>query len=367
MMQLQQLIAHLESIAPASYQEAYDNSGLIVGDPQQEVRQALVSLDCTEAVLDEAIRTGSDLVISHHPIVFKGLKRFTGRTYVERVVMKAIRHGIALYAIHTNLDNVRDGVNAMIANRLGLKNGAILDPKRGLLRKLSVFVPDEHADKVRDALFAGGAGHIGDYDECSYNTAGYGTFRGGASANPFVGEKGMQHREPEVRIEVVFPAHRERQVVLSLMEAHPYEEPAFDIYTIDNAHNQVGSGMTGFLDTPMDERAFLEHVRQALGATVIRHTALRGKMVQKVAVCGGAGSFLLSKAIAAGADFFISADYKYHEFFDADEKIVIADPGHFESEQFTSDLLLEIIKKKFPNFAIRLAETNTNPVNYYYS
>lgn len=367
MMQLRELIAHLERIAPASYQEPYDNSGLIVGDPTQEVKQALISLDCTEAVIDEAIRAGCDLVISHHPIVFKGLKRFTGGSYVERVVMKAIRHGIALYAIHTNLDNVREGVNAMIAKRLGLKNTAILDPKKGLLRKLVVFVPEEHAEQLRDALFAGGAGHIGDYDECSYNTAGYGTFRAGASANPFVGEKGNRHREPETRIEVIFPAHRERQVVLSLMESHPYEVPAYDIYTIDNAHEQVGSGMTGFLEIPMEEREFLERLRKALGAQVIRHTALRGKMVHKVAVCGGAGGFLLGKAIAAGADFFVTADYKYHEFFDADGKIVIADPGHFESEQFTSDLLLEIITKKFPNFAIRLAETNTNPVNYYYS
>lgn len=366
-MQLGKLIAHLERIAPASYQESYDNSGLIVGDPTQEVRQALISLDCTEAVVDEAIRTGSDLIISHHPIVFSGLKRFTGNTYVERVVMKAIRHGIALYAIHTNLDNVREGVNAMIARRLGLKNTAILAPKSGLLRKLVAFVPDGHADRVRDALFAGGAGHIGDYDECSYNTAGYGTFRAGASANPFVGESGMRHRESEARIEVVFPGYRERAVIMHLMEAHPYEVPAYDIYTIDNVHEQVGSGMTGVLETPMDERAFLERVRHALGAQVIRHTALRGEMVRKVAVCGGAGSFLLDRAIAVGADFFVTADYKYHEFFDADGKIVIADPGHFESEQFTSDLLLEIITKKFPNFAIRLAETNTNPVNYYYS
>lgn len=367
MIQLQQIIAHLEQIAPSSYQEAYDNSGLLVGDPQQTVNQALVSLDCTEEIVDEAIRTGADLIISHHPIVFAGLKRFTGRTYVERVVMKAIRHGIALYAIHTNLDNVQEGVNAVIASRLGLKNTAILDPKQGQLRKLVVFVPGAHAERVRDALFAGGGGHIGGYEECSYNSEGYGTFRGGEDAKPFVGEKGVRHQEAEVRIETVFPAYRQRQVVLSLMEAHPYEEPAFDIYNLENAHGHVGSGMTGFLDSPMDERDFLEHIKQSLQATVIRHTALRGRPVHKVAVCGGAGGFLLGKAIAAGADFFITADYKYHEFFDAEGKIVIADPGHFESEQFTSQLLLEIIRKKFPNFAIRLAETNTNPINYYYS
>ncbi len=365
MMQLQQLISHLEHVAPPSYQEAYDNSGLIVGDPRQVVSQALVSLDCTEEVVDEAIRTGSDLIISHHPIVFKGLKRFNGNTYVERVVMKAIRHGIALYAVHTNLDNVDEGVNGMIAKRLGLRNTAILDAKKGQLRKLVVFVPDEHAERVRNALFAVGGGHIGDYDECSYNSVGYGTFRGGADSNPFVGEKGLRHQEREVRIETIFPAHRERQIVLSLMEAHPYEEPAYDIYSLENQYDRVGSGMTGFLEEPMEERAFLAHIKRSLQATVIRHTALRGRPVHKVAVCGGAGGFLLGKAIAAGADFFITADYKYHEFFDAEGKTVIADPGHFESEQFTSHLLLEIITKKFPNFAIRLAETNTNPINYY--
>lgn len=365
MMQLKELIAHLEQVAPPSYQEPYDNSGLIVGHPAQEVRQALVSLDCTEDVIDEAIRSGSDLVIAHHPIVFQGLKRFTGQTYVERVVMKAIRHGIALYAIHTNLDNIRGGVNAMIANRLGLKNTAILDPKRGLLRKLVVFVPDRQADGVRNALFASGAGHIGDYDECSYNTEGHGTFRAGEHANPFVGAQGQRHQEREVRIETVFPTHREREVVQALFEAHPYEEPAYDIYSIENTYDRVGSGMTGFLEEPMDEQHFLARIQRALQAKVVRHTALRGKKVSKVAVCGGAGGFLLNKAIAAGADFFVTADYKYHEFFDAEGKIVIADPGHFESEQFTSQLLLEIITKKFPNFAIRLAETNTNPIKYY--
>lgn len=366
MMQLQELISHLEHIAPPSYQESYDNSGLIVGDPKQEVRQALVSLDCTEEVVNEAIRTGSDLIISHHPIVFKGLKKFTGSTYVERVVMKAIRHGIALYAIHTNLDNTRDGVNAEIGRRLGLKNTAILDAKQGLLRKLVVFVPLEYAEGVRNAIFAAGGGHIGGYDECSYNSSGYGTFRGASNTNPFVGKTGERHQEEEVRIETIFPANLERQIVVSLIEAHPYEEPAYDIYSVHNRYDKIGSGMTGFLDEPMEEAVFLAHVQQKLQATVIRHTALRGKKVHKVAVCGGAGGFLLGKAIAAGADFFITADYKYHEFFDAEGKIVIADPGHFESEQFTSQLLLEIITEKFPNFAIHLAETNTNPIKYYF-
>ncbi len=364
-MLLRELTAYLESLAPLAYQEPYDNAGLLVGDPAREVRQALVSLDCTEAVVDEAIALGCDLIVSHHPIVFKGLKRFNGKSYVERVVMKAIRHDIALYAIHTNLDNVAGGVNGKIAQRLGLQQTAILSPKADLLRKLAVFVPLAHADRVREALFAAGAGHIGDYDACSFNVVGYGTFRGGEGTDPFVGTPGESHREEEVRVEVVFPADRERTVVLGLLDAHPYEEVAYDIYKLQNAHRQVGSGMVGQLAQPLAETDFLRLLKERLQAQVIRHTALRGKPVSRVAVCGGAGGFLLADAIRSGADAFVTADYKYHEFFDAEGKIVIADVGHFESEQFTQQLLLEIIQKKFPTFAVRLTGVDTNPIKYY--
>ncbi|SEL43190.1 Nif3-like dinuclear metal center hexameric protein [Parapedobacter koreensis] len=364
-MYLQELTAYLESLAPLDYQEPYDNAGLLVGSPSKEVNLALVSLDCTEEVVDEAIGLGCDLIISHHPIVFKGLKRFNGNTYVERVVMKAIKHDIALYAIHTNLDNVKGGVNSKIAERLGLQNTAILSPKSELLRKLSVFVPTSHAEPVRAALFAAGAGHIGNYDECSFNMTGYGTFRGNEETNPFVGSPGKQHREEEVRVEVIYPANRERKILLGLFEAHPYEEVAYDIYPLQNNHPQVGSGIIGQLERPLPELEFLRLLREQLSATVIRHTALLGTPVTRVAVCGGAGGFLLSQAIRSGADAFVTADYKYHEFFDAEGKIVIADVGHFESEQFTQQLLLEIIRKKFPTFAVRLTEIDTNPIKYY--
>ncbi|MFC3197210.1 Nif3-like dinuclear metal center hexameric protein [Parapedobacter deserti] len=364
-MRIQELTAHLESLAPLHYQEPYDNSGLLVGDPNGEVNQALISLDCTEAVIDEAIRLGCDLVISHHPIVFKGLKRFTGRSYVERVVMKAIKNDIAIYAIHTNLDNVSGGVNSKIAEMLGLQQTAILNPKRDLLNKLVVYVPLSYAEPVRAALFAAGAGHIGNYDECSFNVTGYGTFRGGEGTDPFVGKPGEQHREEEMRIEVIYPVHLERDVLLGLFEAHPYEEVAYDVYRLQNSHQQAGSGLIGRLEQPMPELEFLGRLKKRLDATVIRHTALRGKPVSRVAVCGGAGGFLLSQAMRSGADVLVTADYKYHEFFDAEGKIVIADVGHFESEQFTQQLLLEIIQKKFPTFAVRLTGINTNPIKYY--
>lgn len=364
-MRLNELTNHLESLAPLDYQESYDNSGLLVGSPDKEVHQALLSLDCTEAVVQEAIESGCDVVISHHPIVFKGLKRFTGSNYVERVVMTAIKHDIALYAIHTNLDNVVGGVNSKIAERLGLRKIQILSPKADKLCKLVVFVPLDHADPVRAALFKAGGGVVSNYDECSFNTTGYGTFRAGEGTNPFVGTQGEQHREEEVRLEVIFPAHMERDLLRELFKAHPYEEVAYDIYRLQNSHQQVGSGAIGLLERPLAETDFLRLVKEQLNAKVIRHTALRGKPVAQVAVCGGAGGSLLGQAIRAGADAFVTADYKYHEFFDAEGKIIIADVGHFESEQFTQQLLLEIIQKKFPTFAVRLTGIDTNPINYY--
>lgn len=364
-MKLAELTAYLESIAPLSYQEDYDNSGLIVGNANQEITQGLISLDCTEAVVDEAIRTGCEVIISHHPIVFKGLKKFNGKTYVERVVEKAIRHNIALYAIHTNLDSVMDGVNARICQTLGIRNPRILSAKNGILKKLVTYVPQSHAQAVRSALFEAGAGQIGNYSNCSFNAEGTGTFKAGMDTNPYVGEPGQLHYEGETRIETIYPAHLESKLLMALFLAHPYEEVAYDLYTLTNQHQQVGSGMIGELETPFDENGFLRHLKDRMQAAVVRHTALTGKPVKKVAVCGGSGGFLLKQAIAAGADVFVTADYKYHEFFDAEGKIVIADIGHFESEQFTQHLLYEIIRKKFSNFAVRLTEINTNPIKYF--
>jgi dinuclear metal center YbgI/SA1388 family protein len=364
-MKLAELTAYLESLAPLAYQEDYDNAGLIVGQPDQEVYQALISLDCTEAVVDEAIATNCQVIISHHPIVFRGLKKFNGKTYVERVVEKAIRNNIAIYAIHTNLDNIMSGVNAKICETLGIKNCHILAPKNNLLKKLVTYVPVSHADEVRNALFNAGAGNIGNYSECSFNAEGTGTFKGNENTDPYVGEPGKRHLENEIRVETVYPAVLESKILMALVLAHPYEEVAYDLYTLTNQYRQAGAGMIGELETPVSEEEFLYQVKEKMRAQVIRHTALTGRHIKKVAVCGGSGSFLLKAAIAAGADIFITADYKYHEFFDAEGKIVIADIGHFESEQFTQQLLYEIIRKKFSTFAVRLTELNTNPVKYF--
>ena len=364
-MKLSQLTAYLETLAPPAYQEDYDNSGLIVGHADMEVFQALISLDCTEAVVDEAIANNCQVIISHHPIVFRGLKKFNGKTYVERVVEKVIRKNIALYAIHTNLDNVLAGVNAKICQTLGLKNCRILAPKTGLLKKLVTYVPVSHAEAVRKALFEAGAGHIGNYSECSFNAEGSGTFKGNEHTDPYAGEPGKRHTENEVRIETIYPAVLESKLLVALVLAHPYEEVAYDLYELTNPNQQVGAGMIGELEMNMQEEEFLYHLKQKMRAHVIRHTAYTGRHVKRVAVCGGSGSFLLKQAIAAGADVFVTADFKYHEFFDADGKLVIADIGHFESEHFTQQLLYENIRKKFSNFALRLTEVNTNPVKYF--
>ena len=364
-MKLSLLTDYLESLAPLAYQEDYDNSGLIVGRPDQEIFQALISLDCTEAVVDEAIANNCQVIVSHHPIVFRGLKKFNGKTYVERVVEKAIRHNIAIYAIHTNLDNIQAGVNARICETLGLKDTRILSPKQNLLKKLVSYVPVAKAEQVRNALFHAGAGNIGNYSEASFNAEGKGTFKGNEYTDPYVGEPGIRHTEDEIRIEVVYPAVLESKILMALVLAHPYEEVAYDLYNLTNPNQQVGSGMVGELEIPINEEAFLGFVKNKMRAHVIRHTAFTGKHIKKVAVCGGAGGFLVKQAIGAGADIFITADYKYHEFFDAEGKIVIADIGHYESEQYTQNLLHDIIKSKFSQLYIRLTEINTNPVKYF--
>ena len=364
-MLVQELTSYLENYAPLNYQESYDNAGLIVGNQNDEIQKALISLDCTEAVIDEAIKNNCNIVISHHPIIFKGLKKFNGSNYVERVVMKAIQHHIAIYAIHTNLDSVHNGVNAKICEKIGLVNCQVLEPKSNLLRKLVFFVPTANAQNIKHHVFEAGAGQIGNYSECSFNVAGIGTFKANDAAHPFLGEINKIHEEPEVRIEVIYPVEAEKKIINALIKNHPYEEVAYDIYPLENKHQLVGSGMIGELETEVDGLTFLQLLKDKMQLTVIRHTQILNKSIKKVAVCGGSGSFLLNKAIQANADAFVTADFKYHEFFDADGNLMIADIGHFESEQFTQHLLLEIITNKFPNFAIRLTENNTNPIKYF--
>jgi dinuclear metal center YbgI/SA1388 family protein len=363
-MKIAELIAVLEDFAPPAYQENYDNSGLLVGSANSEITRALVCLDCTEAVIDEAITRGANVIIAHHPIIFSGLKQLTGKNYIERTVIKAIQNSIAIYAIHTNLDNVLAGVNQKIGAQLGLKNLRILRPEANRLFKLVTFVPVSHTPNVLQALFNAGAGHIGKYADCSFVVPGEGSFRATEGTKPFVGEHGKRHIEPENRVEVIVPVHKKSVVVKALLAAHPYEEVAYDLYALENKNQNSGAGRIGELAKPMAEADFLGFLKTALKTNCIRHTRLLGKPISRVAFCGGSGSFLLQDAITGHADVFITGDFKYHQFFDADEKIVIADVGHFESEQFTIDLLADFLNEKIPIFATLKTEVNTNPIAY---
>lgn len=364
-MKLREITQYLESLAPLSTQESYDNSGLIVGDPDELIRGVLVSLDCIEATVDEAIEKGANLIIAHHPIVFKGLKQFNGANYIERTVIKAIRNSIAIYAIHTNFDHYLFGVNREIGERMGLNNLRVLAPKSNVLTKLVFFVPESHSKVVLDAVFEAGAGRIGNYTDCSFQVPGTGTYRPGEHANPYEGNRGEVSRVDELRVEVLVENAHLSRVVRAMKSAHPYEEVAYEMYALSNQNQDMGAGMLGELEVPMEERVFLEKIKTIFRCSVIRHTAFLNRPIQKVAFCGGSGSFLLNDAKRAGADIFITGDYKYHDFFDAENQIVIADIGHFESEQYTSNRLVAILTKKFPKFAVHLTEVNTNPIKYF--
>ncbi|MEQ8470505.1 MAG: Nif3-like dinuclear metal center hexameric protein [Marinoscillum sp.] len=363
-MRIKDITNYLETFAPLAYQESYDNSGLMVGDPNSDFTSGLITLDITEAVIDEAIEAGHNLIIAHHPLIFKGLKKLTGSHWVEKCVIKAIKHDISLYAIHTNLDNVLLGVNKKICDQLGLIDTKTLNPKSGILTKLVTFTPKETTDSVLKALYAAGAGEIGNYDHCSFRVDGTGTFRPGENTNPHIGFSNVDESVNEDRIEVIFPTHISGKVLSALHQAHPYEEVAYYLSSLDNKHQEVGSGMVGHLENEMDPFEFLSYLKRTMKTNCVRHTPIHTKTVKKIAVCGGAGSFLLSKAIGAKADVFITGDFKYHDFFEADNKIIVADIGHYESEQFTKDLLYDILSKKFTNIALRLSEVQTNPINY---
>ena len=363
-MLVKELVKYLEQLAPLSLQESYDNSRLQVGNSRKSIKSALITVDCTEDVVREAKRKRAGVILTHHPLIFGSLRSIAGNNYVERTLELAIKNDIAIYAIHTNLDNIYSGVNSKICDKLGIREKNILRPKRGGLKKLYTFIPVDYAEKVKNALFKSGAGRIGEYSEASFSSEGFGTFLASDSTKPHVGKKGVRHTEREVKLETIFPDYLESQVLTALLNSHPYEEVAYDIVSLDNINQMVGSGMIGELRENVSEMEFLKKIKRVMKARGLRYTKLLGKKISRIAVCGGAGSFLLQDAIDAGADLFLSSDFKYHQFFDADNKIVIADIGHYESEQFTKELIHDLIMKKFPRFALHLSETVTNPVKY---
>lgn len=363
-MQIKEIIQCLESWAPTVLQESYDNSGLLVGEPDAEINQALITLDITEEVVDEAIASDCDLIIAHHPFIFRGLKRVGNSHWIDRCLRKAIKHDISIYAIHTNLDNVATGVNHKIAEKIGLVNCSILQPKKDTLSKLTVFVPVESGDNVLDAMFEAGAGHVGNYDRCSFQLEGKGTFRGNELSNPAIGEAGKEESVQEVRLEVLVPNHKASSVIRAMQHAHPYEEVAHYLQPLTNTHQGIGSGMIGELETEMATDAFIAHLKASMNLSVVRCTKPVKETIKSVAFCGGSGSFLLQRAIANNADIFISGDFKYHDFFEANDAIIIADIGHYESEVFTKELILGTLTKNFTKFAFRLSKVDTNPIKY---
>ncbi len=364
-MKIKEMLIYLEKLAPLSYAEDFDNVGLLVGDASNELTNVLVTLDTLENTVDEAIAKNCNLIVSFHPIIFKGLKSLTGKNYVERVVLKAIKNDIAIYATHTALDNVKLGVSGEMAKVLGLRKTKILIPKKNSIKKLLTYVPNAHAGSLRKALFEVGAGQIGNYKNCSYNTKGIGTYLPNEKANPSIGEIGKLQEEQETSITVYFEKHQEQQLLKTLFQNHPYEEVAYEISALENENQHVGLGVYGELQTELAEKDFLNLLKEIFKLKTIRHSAFLHKPIKRVAVLGGSGSFALQQAIRVEADVYVSADFKYHDFFGAENKILIADIGHYESEQFTKNLLVDYLTKKFTNFAIILSESKTNPIYNY--
>ena len=364
-MEIKEITNYLESIAPLHFQEDYDNSGLLLGNSSMFIKGILITLDCNEAIIQEAIDLECNLIIAHHPIIFSGIKKINSDNYVDKTIIKAIKNDIAIYTMHTNLDNLVNGVNAEIAKRLGVDNCRVLSPKQDVFRKLVVYCPIPDAKKLKNTLFKAGAGNLGNYDECSFSVLGDGTFRPKNGSEPYLGNIGERHLEKEMKIEVIFPKNKERDIVSAMINEHPYEQVAYQIYILDNVYDNVGSGLIGKLKHPVEANHFFKLLKNKMQTDCVRHTKIVNKEITNVAICGGSGSFLLAKAISEKADIFISSDFKYHDFFGADENIIIADIGHYESEQFTKHLIYDLLTKKFSKFAIQLSKINTNPIKYF--
>ena len=363
-MKIKEILAVLEEMAPLAYAEDFDNVGLLVGDSESKSTGVLVCHDALENVIEEAITKKCNLVVCFHPILFSGIKKITGKNYVERAILKAIKNDIAIYAVHTALDNHSQGVNKIFCDALGLINTKVLIPKQNFIQKLVTYTVPDNAEKVRYALFEAGAGRIGNYDNCSFNSEGFFTFEGNEDSNPVIGEKGKLHTGIEIKIEVIFEKHLQTRILKALFTNHIYEEVAYEIYDLQNSHQNIGLGMIGEFETEMDEKDFLYFVKDKMIADGIRHSAFTGKKIKRVAVLGGSGSFAIKNAIQSGADAFLTADLKYHQFYEAENRLLLADIGHFESERYTKNYIVDYLRKKILNFAIILSEENTNPVKY---
>ena len=363
-MKIKDILSVLEEMAPLAYAEDFDNVGLLVGDTNSEATGILVCHDALESVIDEAIAKKHNLVVCFHPILFSGIKKITGKNYVERAVLKAIKNDIAIYAVHTALDNHQNGVNKIFCDALGLINTKVLVPKQNFIQKLVTYTIPENVEKLRNALFDAGAGKIGNYEDCSFNSKGIGTYMGNENSNPEIGERFEFVEADEIKIEITFEKHLQSKILKALFSNHVYEEVAYEIYELQNVHQNIGLGMIGELPGEMNEADFLQFVKEKMECGGIRHSDFTEKKIKKVAVLGGSGSFAIKNAIQAGADVYLTADLKYHNFYEAENKLLLADIGHFESERYTKNYIVDYLTKKIPNFAVDLSQINTNPVKY---
>lgn len=364
-MTISEVLSILNKWAPLANAEDFDNVGLLVGDQKQKVTHIMVAHDALEAVVLEAAAKSCNLIICFHPIIFSGLKQLTGKTYVERAVIQAIKHDIAIYAIHTALDNVPHGVNAGMARALGLSDCKVLIPKKEHLFKLTTYVPHVDVSRVCDAVFKAGAGQLGNYSECHFQTDGLGTFKAGENAQPALGTIGSRHEEAEKQLHFVLEKHRATAIISALKQEHPYEEVAYEMTSLVNTHPTLGMGRIGKLEKPMSPMDFLAHTKKAFSAGGIRHSKIGDRPIEKVAVLGGSGAFAIAAAKGAGADALVTADLKYHDYYQAEDRILLTDIGHYESERFTKNIIADYLTEKIRNFAIILSEENTNPINYF--
>jgi dinuclear metal center YbgI/SA1388 family protein len=364
MIRIREIVRHLEQVAPLAYQDDYDNAGLVVGDASAAVTGVLICLDVTEALLLEAKTKKCNLIIAHHPIIFRSIRQLTGKNHLERCIIYAVRNNIAVYTLHTNFDNVARGVNLQIAQALGLGNLSILLPKPGTLSQLTAFVPRAFIDSALHALHAAGAGYLSDYAHCDLAITRIGSPKPTSTANPHLGIAEESEKGKERKIEVVFPKHLEKPVLRALRASCPHEEVAYYLHDIRNTDARVGAGMIGELSASLSSRAFLEYLKAKMNLAYLRHTELIDRPIKCVAVCGGSGSFLIEEAILKQADALVTADVKYHDFFKAENQILVVDAGHYESEIGTKKLIHTLLSEKFTSIAMLQCETVTNPIHY---
>jgi dinuclear metal center YbgI/SA1388 family protein len=358
----------LEQWAPPGSAQSYDNVGLQVGDASRSVERAVLALDCTPAVVEEAERQGAELIITHHPLLFQPLSAVTTDDYESAVALRLAEAGIALYSAHTNLDAAPGGVSFALAKRLGLTDVGFLDGFDETLYKLATFVPADHFDAVRSALADAGAGRIGDYEACAFAHEGTGFFRPGDAANPHIGTAGGDlESADEVKLEVEVARWDLGGVLGALQDAHPYEEVAYDVYPVQQKNSRAGLGAVGRLASPESLSDFLGRVADRLDAGSLRYAGPDEATVERVAVCGGAGSDFVGQALAAGADAYVTADVKYHEFFEAlgpdgVPQLAFIDAGHYETEALTEALLRDWLADRFNDVDWQRTGVRTSPM-----